>query len=589
MARYEITGPDGAKYEVNAPDNVGEKEVMDYAQKQFAGGGFSPRSAESFAKGRSEAQSMADAIPNMAHGAVKGFADLAQGGFAQPVMNAAASVLGNESLSGKPGPASQWVIDKSKQYNKFLQDQEKQYQADTEGSMAAGVGRVGAGALPFMLSGGQSASPQVAASMLRQMGQNAGKGAAFSVAQPVTNGGDNYLADKAKQAAIGAVSSAAVTPLAAGLSRVINPQTDAQVKSLMNEGVNPTPGQILGGAWKSAEEKLTSVPLIGDMIKNAQRRSLEDFNRAAYKRALDPIGEQSAAPVGRAGVEEVKTKLGQAYDDLLPKLQFKADQQFSSEVGNLTNMIRNGNVPPDVAKQFENIVKNEVFSRMTKQGAMDGKSFKELESSLGQQIKRFGSSQDPSDKAIGDALKEVLSSARGVLTRANPDYATQLQKINEGYANYARVRGAASALGADEGVFTAAQLQNAVKSGDKSAGKGNFATGNALMQDLSESGKKVLGNKYPDSGTVGRATLLTAAPGVATSAYHFPIATAAMAGGAGLAAMPYTSFGQKMAAALLSKRPEIAGPAADLFRSGAPAIAPALTPGLIEALKAYTN
>lgn len=584
MARYEITAPDGSRHEITAPDTATEQEVMAYAQKEF-GNTHAGRKAIAYEQGREEAKSIGSAIPNMIYGGAKALADMVQGGFAQPVLNASAALLKNERFSGKPGPASKFVIDKAEQYNQFLREQEEEYQRNTPGSLAAGAGRVAAGALPFILAG-QGVGAQ---SLLGQTVNNAAKGGAYALTQPVTNGGENYFEEKGKQGALGAATSAAATPIAAALARLISPKTSSEVKSLMMEGVTPTPGQIMGGAWKAAEEKMTSVPLVGDMIRNSQRRSIEDFNRAAYQRALSPIGEKSTANIGREAVEEIKTKLGNAYDNLIPKLQFKADKQFSSEIGNLTSMINNGNVPPKVAKQFENIVKNEVFSRMTKQGAMDGKSFKELESAIGQQIKRFGASQDPSDKAISDALKEVLNSSRGVLVRANPDYAEQLKKINEGYANYVRIRGAAGSLGANEGIFTPAQLQNAVKSSDKSAGKGNFATGNALMQDLSESGKTALGSTYPDSGTAGRLALVSSIPGVATSAYHFPLSTAAVAGAGGLATLPYTNFGQKMAAALLAKRPAMAGPAADAFRSGAPAIAPALTPALIEALKNYTN
>ena len=37
MAKYKITGPDGASYVVNAPDDASEADVMAYAQKNFAG------------------------------------------------------------------------------------------------------------------------------------------------------------------------------------------------------------------------------------------------------------------------------------------------------------------------------------------------------------------------------------------------------------------------------------------------------------------------------------------------------------------------------------------------------------------------
>src|SRR5687768_6523674 len=38
MAKYRITGPDGATYEVTAPDTATEAEVLSFAQKNYQGG-----------------------------------------------------------------------------------------------------------------------------------------------------------------------------------------------------------------------------------------------------------------------------------------------------------------------------------------------------------------------------------------------------------------------------------------------------------------------------------------------------------------------------------------------------------------------
>lgn len=45
MARFEVTGPDGAKYEITAPDNLSESEVLKYVQSQFSHQGKSARAA----------------------------------------------------------------------------------------------------------------------------------------------------------------------------------------------------------------------------------------------------------------------------------------------------------------------------------------------------------------------------------------------------------------------------------------------------------------------------------------------------------------------------------------------------------------
>jgi hypothetical protein len=32
MAKFQITGPDGARYEVEAPDDASEQQILDYVQ-----------------------------------------------------------------------------------------------------------------------------------------------------------------------------------------------------------------------------------------------------------------------------------------------------------------------------------------------------------------------------------------------------------------------------------------------------------------------------------------------------------------------------------------------------------------------------
>ena len=76
------------------------------------------------------------------------------------------------------------------------------------------------------------------------------------------------------------------------VASMISPNVAPEVKTLMNEGITPTPGQILGGGAKRFEEGLSSVPVVGDFIKNAQLRAVEDLNKVAFDRALKPIGKE---------------------------------------------------------------------------------------------------------------------------------------------------------------------------------------------------------------------------------------------------------------------------------------------------------
>jgi hypothetical protein len=386
-----------------------------------------------------------------------------------------------------------------------------------------------------------------------------GAGGINSAMQPVEDT-ENYWKEKGKQTAIGGGASVLGYGLTKGLSRLMNPQTSDEVKTLMEAGVRPLPGQILGGTAKSMEEKATSIPLIGDAIKNAQVRANNQFNVAAINKALEPIGESldKSIPLGREAIDNAATKIGSAYDKVLPKTTFTADQKFVSDVTNLRGLAQN--LTQEHAAQFDKILKREVIDKINPNTAMaTGETFKKMQSEVGRLSRSYGRSTTADERELGAALKELHSVLRGTLERTSPAEAQTISAINKSYALMDRVEGASSYLGSKQGVFSPNALESAVKAADQSFKKHAFSRGNALMQDLAESGQKVLSPTVPDSGTAGRAMtglgLLSAAL-AGTSAVSLPVAVGG--GAAALAGMaPYTSMGQSAVAHLLATRPDI--------------------------------
>jgi hypothetical protein len=368
----------------------------------------------------------------------------------------------------------------------------------------------------------------------------------------------------AKAANLGKVSnalaqaSAVTNPMNALLkpaAAVISPTISPQIQTLMKEGVVPTAGQILGGGYKRAEEALSSVPIIGDFIKGAQGRAMADVNRVAFNRALTPIGEKLPEGVtGREAVQFVSEKLDDAYGKLLPKMTVVQDTPFQTAIANLKGMVQSGAIDPKAVSFFNNWMDNNVLNKFQGQNAITGETLKAIQGDLRETVSRLGASTDADQRLIGQALKEAQDQVRQLVTRSNPQYASELKAIDTGYANFKRVEKAAASLGAEEGIFSPAQLQNAVKAMDRSKDKGQFAQGNALMQDLSESAKTALGNKVPDSGTPYRSMVAALAASGGAGAAGFPAIAAS------LIASPllYSQAGQNMLAAILTKRPDFA-------------------------------
>lgn len=361
--------------------------------------------------------------------------------------------------------------------------------------------------------------------------------------------------------------------LAAGGVRpgVANPVARAAVapeasaaQLLRSEGVRLTPGQMAGGVGRSIENKATSIPLTGDAIISAQRRSIEDFNRAGYNRALAPIGEKYAGDkTGYDGIKQVGAKLSAAYDKVLSKVDFTKDADFDVDLGAVQSLVRE--MPPDQAGQFQAVLENRVLKRLEPNGTMSGDKFKQVESELTNKAAGFHRSPDAAVRELGDAFDELNGALRANLARTNPEYADDINAANRGWAMFARLRRAAANRSTSGGVFTPGDLLSAAKMGDNRPGRGGFAQGEALMQDLAWAGQQVLPNNYPESGTAGRMMLGAGALGAA-ELLHRPELLAALGGGM----LPYT----KPAIGLMNKAASLpqGASAAQALGRGLPAI-----------------
>lgn len=326
--------------------------------------------------------------------------------------------------------------------------------------------------------------------------------------------------------------------------RAAKPQVGARQQELLDAGVSQmTPGQLfgdsLGGVPKAIEDRLTSVPVLGSLIQNARGRSVESFNRAVANQVLEPIGERvgNRVAAGHDLIRDVETRISAQYDRLLPQLNYIPDRQFALDLGN----IRRQDVamlPQAQIDQFERIID----ARLGPPAPMHGRTFKDIESELTYQAGRYLSSPDGAQRGLGEALQDVVRAMRTNLERSNPDHAERLASLNRSWAMYARVRDAASRRAAGEGVFMPSDLLAAVKRGDRSAGKGAFAKGDALMQHFAETGQAVLPSKLPTSGTAERAATMLMPAGLSylMGAPHIGVAAAA-----GMA--PYTRAGQWLA------------------------------------------
>ena len=492
-----------------------------------------PRDLSAELYGKKPAQS-AQPVQQRPGAFMRGVEGVAQG-IADPI-NALGQMFTRAGAAvGLPGAAS-----KVGEFDKYVAQQDAQYKQNVRGGQKdfdAGrmVGNV-VGTLPAAMAIPAGATLGSAAAL------GAGSGALTGALQPVVEG--NFREQKLGQLKTGTLGGAIAGPVGNMLGRAISPTVNPQVALLRQEGITPTVGQIMGGGFKTGEEKLTSLPFVGSAIKSGQQRAATELNEAAFNRALAPIGEK--LPPGEIGNEAVlltTKKLRSAYDNALNAVgPVKVDPRMNAD---LTGIYRGLSVlPKDKADQFSRILQTEIGDRI-QNGTLTPEAMKAAESNLGDLASGYRAAQDFDVRKLGDAIEAAQEALRQAVARqAPPGAADMVKAANTGWANFKRVQKAAAYTGAEDGVFTAAQLQSAVRAADRSKDKARFAEGTALMQDLSSAGKAVLGTKTPNSGTADRLML---------SNFLNPMMWAQVAA-AVPGSMLYTPMGQRMAAAALTGR-----------------------------------
>ena len=331
----------------------------------------------------------------------------------------------------------------------------------------------------------------------------AASGAASGALQPADPQAEDFWKQTGHNALEGGAAGAAAPAVMSGLSRLINPNAVERVAPLMEAGVRPTPGQILGGVPGSVEERLSSLPVVGDVINMGRRRAIDQFNEGTINQVLRPIGQTlEGGATGREAIVQMGDKVRDAYNAAVPTAGGIMDQRALQDLSQLRQMAQF--MPRDTAGQFDRIMRGMVLDKVSPNGGMTGQSFKEAESDLGQIVRDhlYNPGASSSERQLGGAVRELQSTLRQWLGRVNPQASTDIGAANNAYAQMLRVENAATRGNTLEpGQFMPSQLLAGVK---KYSTQRQFAQGGGLMQPYAETAKNVLSNKYPDSGSPGR-------------------------------------------------------------------------------------
>lgn len=464
MPTYVVTAPNGKKYRVEAPAGATEDEVLSRVRTQTV-----PRKA---------APKEDNWLKGLALGAIKPIDNLASLASNIPVIGPAIDDLG--AALGMP--------------------RAKQAARGNNAARKANVNK------NWQIAGNIAGSAPIASLV---------PGGAF--AQGAASTGlvtDSTEPDKiAAEMLVGGVLGKGADVAMRGVGRMVAPKVSKAMKTLSAKGVRVTPGQavrqsqsIPARALTAFEDRATSLPgPTGQAVRAGREQASQDFARGGVSESLQELGVQ--LPDNLAGHDAVKfmqEATGKAYDDALSGMNLTPDDELLAGVTELAQKVNGGALSDDFAKRFNTIVREEVVRRADASGGnLSGDSLKAVLSTLNQQASKYGNSSVASEREFGEVvggLADILE--QGARRSSAPEAVAALDAADRAFAKRVRVEMAARM--ADDGVFSPAQLQTAVRQADPTVRKRATAAGEALMQPYAQAGKQLMPAGIGDSGTAGR-------------------------------------------------------------------------------------
>lgn len=379
--------------------------------------------------------------------------------------------------------------------------------------------------------------------------------------------------DRAAGAAYGAVGGAVGAGVNRAVGGLVKPFVSEGAEELIRQGVQPTPGQAIGGAVGKMEEKLGSIPLVGDIIGRSRNRAINEFNEALAGRTAQHLTGETGLPraagrklgdVGDEALLKLRAQIGQTYEDVLasvPKLRIEREA-IESEVAKIMNDA-SLDLSEQSAKRLADYAEKHLMTpRSNIMGEITGETAKRIESDMGKAATRARTSSVGEERAYGEALDRLHAFWReGVSASMPPEKAALLKRANEAWRGFlpqdAAAAMASSQTADKQGVFTPRVLRSALARGDKSQSDNvlrglqqqpvaNARTPYEYAASMSRAGRD-LGNVVPDSGTTPRALAAGLLP---TVGYMNPVAT--IAGGSAAAAATAAAY-SRMGSALLTR------------------------------------
>jgi hypothetical protein len=394
-------------------------------------------------------------------------------------------------------------------------------------------------------------NPGVGRALLADVGYGAGAGAGAA-------DDGNRLAGAATGGAAGLAGSLAGQGLTSAAGRVVGGVSDPSVRYVASNQTPLTLGQAvgnsgkLGAAVKGVEDRLSGLPVVGDMVNARRAEGVRSMNSKAFDKALRPIDESVGEKVGEEAVAEANDLVSAAFTRALSGKVAQVDRPFVGQATAAMNAVRKiPRVGEEVAQQIDSLG---IFDPANM--ALSGENMQTLLGSLRQIRQAYRG--DPLGHQINNAVKGIEKAVEGMFERQLPEVIPEYRKAKEAYRRLSTLADAVNRAKSSEGVFTPGQLGMADRANSKKFdGAMAAASGRSPFHDFQRAYQNVLPNRVPDSGTAGRLLVpgaLLAGGGAGAAVGNTEGGAATGVGLATLLSLAYSRRGQGLLAGAAIKR-----------------------------------
>ena len=339
-----------------------------------------------------------------------------------------------------------------------------------------------------------------------------GGGAADPQADPrLEEGKDLTLGESARIRTEEAARSALWTLPFAYLSKIMQPTKESL--SYTKKGGEVTPGQIVGGEFKSIEDVAEKLPLVGTGIKSAKENVLKNFNQLTFNEFISDLNNALKRQVSTEGkkigidfkkIPETKNKLGnemfsetnryvnKAYDRILEKLVIKYKKTLQNQVDSILNNYE-GQLPIGIRKQLNRLI----FNRFNNNDELIGESLKRAHSQIRTRHRKSGNSTASDAEDLHDMYGDILDLLSDNIAKYNPTTYFQYSALDKIYPKFLSLEKAVISAKNVNYYFSPQQLIKAGISSAKAKSAREIAKGNAPFSALGREAEEVITSSGP--------------------------------------------------------------------------------------------